>query len=111
MRIYTSVIIAAVAATFALAEAASAAPRDAMNDSTYLAVAKCAGLAEGIGQDASGFNKVLDAQSDVRNADVMARADEAKRDAKRDASFAGQDGKGFYERQINGACQSYVSAG
>jgi hypothetical protein len=109
MRIYTSVIVAA--ATFVVAGAASAAPRDAMNDSTYLAVAKCAGLAEGIGQDASVFNKVLDAQSGVRNNDVIDRADEARRDAKRDAAHAGEDGKGFYERQITGACQGYVAAG
>jgi hypothetical protein len=110
MRIYKSLMTAA-AATFVVAATASAAPRDAMNDSTYLAVAKCAGLAEGVGQDASVFNKVLDAQSGGRISDVIDRADQARRDAKREAAHAGEDGKGFYERQITGACQRYVAAG
>jgi hypothetical protein len=74
-------------------------------------VAKCAGLAEGFGQDASAFNKLLDARSGGRNNDVIDRADQAKRDAKRNAAHAGEDGKGFYERQITGVCQSYVAAG
>jgi hypothetical protein len=110
MRLYTTFFVAASAA-LAFASAASAASQGDMNDSKYIAVAKCAGIAEGLGGDVAPFADVLKAQSSTRMGEVLDRADEARADAKRNAATAGQDGKAGYARVLGGTCKSYLSQG
>ncbi len=107
MRFLMPLTIAAVAA-LGLSGAASA--KD-MNDTTFIAVAHCAGVAEGTGGDVSSFDTVLNAQSGSRSADVMDRADQARSDGKRDAAHSGPDGKAGFVRERDGVCQSYVQRG
>ena len=104
------IFAALAAASFAAATAASAAPQE-MTDTTYVAVARCAGLAEGLGSDAKPFKTVLDVQSVTRMPEVQAMADDARANGKRIAARAGQDGRGPYERELAGACRSYTAAG
>ena len=40
----------------------------------------------------------------------MDRADEARADARRNASHAGEDGKASFVRERDGVCQSYLSS-
>ena len=54
----TLILTTLAVAGFAAVTAASAAPQD-MNDTTYIAVARCAGVAEGLGSDAKPFKSVL----------------------------------------------------
>jgi hypothetical protein len=110
MRLSIPLSIAAAIAAVSIGAAASAAT-PSLNDSTYIAVARCAGLAEGIGANATPFNTVLDAQSGTRLGEVIDRADEAKTDAKRNAGHAGPDGKAGYARDVDGVCQSYIQHG
>ena len=108
MRLYTALFVAA-SATLAFAATASASQAD-MSDSKYIAVAQCAGIAEGIGGDVRPFADVLKAQAN-RLGEVLDRADEARADAKRDAAHAGQDGKAGFARQLDGTCKSYLTQG
>jgi hypothetical protein len=110
MRLSIPLSIAAALVAVSLSGAASAAGRT-LDDSTYIAVARCAGLAEGVGADAAPFNSVLDAQSGSRLAEVMDRADEAKDTAKRNAGHSGPDGKAGYAKEVDGACRSYLQQG
>ncbi len=82
-----------------------------LNDTTFIAVAHCAGVAEGTGGDVSSFDTLLNAQSGSRSADVMDRADEARSEGKRDAAHSGPDGKAGYVRERDGVCQSYMQHG
>jgi len=109
MRIFTTLLIASSALAFA--GAAFAASSNDMTDTKYIAVAQCAGIAEGVGADAAPFAEVLKAQSASRLGEVIDRADEARADAKRDASHAGVDGKAGFSRQLDGTCKSYLSQG
>ena len=106
----TLILTTLAVAGFAAVTAASAAPQD-MNDTTYIAVARCAGVAEGLGSDAKPFTSVLDAQSVTRMPDVQAMADDARAQGKRAAVHAGQDGRGVYERELSGTCKTYTAAG
>src|SRR5579875_1778655 len=108
MRTLALTVLAAAAAL--AATAAAAAPRE-MNDATYIAVARCAGMAEGLGSDAKPFTSVLDQQSGSRMNDVLDRADQVRADSKRSAAHAGTDTKADYTQQLGTACKSYVAAG
>jgi hypothetical protein len=110
MRLSIPLSIAAAVAVVSIGGVACAAT-PSLNDSTYIAVARCAGWAEGVGADAAPFNTVLDAQSGTRLSEVMDQADDAKTDAKRNAGHAGPDGKAGYARDVNGVCQSYLQHG
>ena len=109
MRFYTALFVAA-SATLAFAATASASQAD-MSDSKYIAVAQCAGIAEGIGGDARPFADVLKTQGATRLGEVLDRADEARADAKRNAANAGMDGKAGFARQLDGTCKSYLTQG
>jgi len=104
-------LLVASSSVLAFAGAASAASQGDMSDTKYIAVAHCAGIAEGVGADATPFSEVLKAQANSRLGEVIDRADEARADAKRDAAHAGADGKAGYARQLDGACKSYLSQG
>ena len=107
MRFLMPLTFAAVAV---LGFSGAASAKD-MNDTTFIAVAHCAGVADGTGGDASSFDTLLNAQSGTRTADVMDRADEARTDAKRDVTHSGPDGKAGFVRERDGVCQSYLQRG
>ncbi len=69
---------------------------DRISDAAYWRTAQCAGLAEGTGQDARAYTVLLSRQSVGRNAFVLDRADELRREARVRAKRA----KGFDAAQI-----------
>jgi hypothetical protein len=82
-----------------------------MTDGALIAVAHCAGVAEGTGGDVAPFNALINSQSAIRTPDVLDRVDEARSDAKRTANHAGPDGKAALVRERDGVCRSYLQQG
>lgn len=85
---------------------ASAAGNSYMSDSQYLAAARCAGIAQGLGADASAYDKVLDDQSGGRETFVTARAGSSREDAAREARHAGPDTKAHLSAELGGVCHA-----
>jgi hypothetical protein len=100
------IAIAALAST----GAALAAPTH-LTDSQYLAAAHCQGLfdSRSLGAaDASGINAVMKSEGAYRSPEVVARADQARSDAKRSADRAGALMKGQFASERDGACQAWA---
>lgn len=98
-----------VAAGVAAVTPASATESRQLSDSAYLAAARCAGLAAGLGSDAAAFNKVVDDQSSGREPFVAERAATTRDDAARQAKHAGPDMKAHLTAERDGACQAYAN--
>ena len=98
-----------VAAGVAAVTPASASETRHMSDSAYLAAARCAGIAQGLGSDASAFDKVVDEQSTGRETFVADRAASTREDAARQARRAGADTKAHLTAERDGACQAYAN--
>ncbi len=111
MRLSTTLAFAAASATLILSSAAFAAPHTEMSDSALLAVAHCAGVAEGTGGDVAPFNAVIDSQAVARTPDVLDRLDQVRTDAKRAATHSGPDGKAALVRERDGVCRNYLQQG
>jgi hypothetical protein len=82
-----------------------------LTDGALIAVAHCAGLAEGTGGDVAPFNAVINSQSVARTPDVLDRIDQERSDAKRTASHSGPDGKAALVRERDGVCRGYLQQG
>ncbi len=80
-----------------------------MTDSTYLAIARCAGVSEGLGADASGFNKVLSDQDVGRQSMVLDRAKQVRDQTASNARRAGADTKSHLHAELDGACKAYLN--
>ena len=100
------IAIAALAST----GAALAAPTH-LSDSQYIAAAHCQGLfdSRSLGSvDASGINAVMKSEGATRLPDVLARADEARNDARKSADHAGSLMKSQLASERDGACQVWA---
>lgn len=100
-------------AALASSGAALAAPTH-LSDSQYLAAAHCQGLfdSRSLGAaDASGINAVMKSEGAYRTPEVIARADQARSDAKRSADHAGALIKGQLASERDGACQTWAHDG
>lgn len=98
---------AGVAAVVDSAHAAPASQR--MTDTAYLALARCAGIADGAGSDASAFDKALRDNEDGREPFVADRAAVQRSDAAREARHAGPDTKAHLTAELNGVCKTLAS--
>jgi hypothetical protein len=78
-----------------------------LSDVSYIALGRCAGLAEGAQTNASPFLQRLDVQSSGRTEDVVDRADEARTDARRAVRDSGPDGRAALAREREAACRSF----
>jgi hypothetical protein len=105
MRIAATVFFAAAAV------ATSAAASSHLTDVEYLQAARCAGLAasENLGAvDAKSFDALMKAEGKGRAGYILAKAEEARDNAKRDAKRAKAERKTTLLAERSGACQRYV---
>ena len=77
-----------------------------LSDGQYVATARCAGLATGLGSDASSFEKVLRDQEVGRMPMVMDQASETRDNAAREAKRAGPDTRARFTAERDGACHA-----
>jgi hypothetical protein len=119
MRSYRIIYISAALSSLIFASTAGAAGYNGSGSSgapgggvapdvAFISLAHCAGVAEGTGADAAPFETVLKMQSDLRTADVLDRAEEARTDARRRAEDAGPDGRAAYERERDRQCRALL---
>jgi hypothetical protein len=99
--------VAGVAAAVSPASAAPAA-RSHLSDGAYLAAARCSGIAQGLGADASDLNKLLDDQDSGREASINDRAAAAREEAARVARRAGPEMKAHLTGEWEGVCKTFV---
>jgi len=86
-----------------------AASPKSLNDSAYLNLARCAGISEGLGGDASGFDKLLSAEDGGREAYILDRAVARRIEAAREARHAGPDTKAHLTAERDGVCKALVN--
>lgn len=104
MRILTAAIVLAVAAT----STAAFAQNDRLNDSQFIAAAKCRGLMQGA--DTAGIDAVIKANKSSRVGLVLDRAATERKAAERKARKAsGAGGKAELARQAADACAGLAS--
>jgi hypothetical protein len=103
-------MISLVAAVSALAGAASAQGAERMSDVAFIAASRCEGLAQGAKVDVSSIKSLLVNQDDNRNSYIRDKAEQAREDAKRQATNA----QGYTQEQVNaelsGACKAYLKS-
>lgn len=102
-----------VAAALAGATAAMASPVH-LTDSQFVAAARCTALASSgaLGQgDASAFAALVKSEGRSRTQVVLDLADEARRDAARQAGHAGATGRSALLAERDGLCQTLVQSG
>lgn len=85
---------------------ASAAGTAYLSDAQYLAAARCAGLAQGLGADSAPYAKVLDNQDSGREGIVTDRAATTREEAAREARHAGPDARGHLAAELDGVCHA-----
>lgn len=112
MQIKTSVLAAVAGLTAAAGLAFTAVPASAadaqMKDSDYLSLARCAGLAQGLGGDAAPYDKVLEDQRLGRDAVVIENASAIRSDTQNAARHASGQRKAKFESDRDGVCKSYI---
>jgi len=101
--------------TFAVALAASsaAAAPDRMSDAQFIAANRCLGLMQSKAlatPDALTLASLLKAEGGSRLGIVLEQADEARDDAERLASRAGDEARARLVRERDGPCQAYLPA-
>ena len=96
-----------IAAGSMFAGAASAQNPDRLTDVAFIAANRCEGLAQGAKVDISGIKKMLSAQDD-RAQYITEKADQAREDAKRQASHAEGYTQQTVSTELNGPCQAYL---
>lgn len=92
----------------AVAGASQAADR--LSDTDYVHAARCVGLAEASGVDASALKSVLKAQSRGRMDFIVERADDARRDASRELKKATGADLGRLTNERDSACAQLARA-
>jgi hypothetical protein len=109
MRTLAGLAIVVVAGAAAAAGAASAQP-GRLSDVAYVEAARCAGLASSgkLGSaDGAALTALLKAQAYGREQTVLDQADDAQRQAKREASHADDYSKSRLQAELSGACASF----
>lgn len=102
MRILTAAVILATAATSTAAFA-----QERLNDSQFIAAAKCRGLMQGA--DTAGIDAVIKANKSGRVGVVLDRAATERKAAERKARKAsGPGGKAEIAREIAGSCATFA---
>ena len=101
----TLVIAAGVAA---VTPAGAATPR--LSDVAYMNAARCQGLAEGMGRDATAIKQVVANASAQREGFVFDQADAARVNAKREARRADADTRRHLIAESDGACARYTAS-
>lgn len=95
----------AAAATLASAGLAFAQPASQrLTDAEYLAAARCAGLADGLGQD--DYDAFMRDQSKRRQVAVLDRADKIRQKSKHSARIANDTQKGVFSAELAGQCRT-----
>ena len=93
-----------------LGVAAVAAPATAatvqLSDDQYLAAARCAGLAKGLGGDAAVYDKLLRDQEVGRVGFIADQATDSRENAAREARGAGPDTKARFNAELSGVCHA-----
>ena len=97
-------MVAAAMATSVSAQASSTY----LTDSRYIGAARCAGLAKGLGSDATGFDKVVSDQEGARSNYIVDTAQQAREDAERAAKTAGPDRKAQLAAERDNSCKAYL---
>ena len=97
-----------IAAGFAAVTPAGAATPQ-LSDVAYMNAARCTGLAEGMGRDATGLKALVKVQGASREGFVSDRADQARADAQREARRAGPDTLRHLVAEADGACARYTA--
>ncbi|HEX4179303.1 MAG TPA: hypothetical protein VHY32_00780 [Caulobacteraceae bacterium] len=103
-------IASLVFAASAFAGAANAQKPDRLTDVAFIAANRCEGLAQGAKVDVAGIKKMLDFQGNQRGQYILEKADEARDDAKRQASRADGYTWQTVSAELNGACQAYLKS-
>lgn len=100
--------VMALAVCTAVASPALAAGAAPLSDSQYLALARCAGTAQGLGADAAAYGKKYDAEAAGRDVSITTQANDARDDARRAARNAGPDTKARLTREQDSVCKAYL---
>jgi len=79
-----------------------------LSDGEYLAAARCAGIAEGLGADTKAYERVLDVESANRPNFVMDAADNARSDGARLARRSDAKAKTEVAVEHDGVCKAYA---
>jgi hypothetical protein len=110
----TSEVKIAVASLFvaasALAGAAAAQNPGDLSDVAFIAASRCEGLAQGAKLDTAAIKKMLVNQEGARSQYILEKADEARSDAKRQASHAQGYTLESVNAELGGACQAYLKS-
>jgi hypothetical protein len=102
--LFAVTMLAAGAAAVTQANAAEAR----LSDVAYVNAAHCAGLAHGVGIDASGFDQVVSRQGAQREGLAQAMADQARTGAAHQAS-ASTYWRTAAASELNGACSGLLA--
>ena len=102
-------LVATLVAATAVGAVTPANAKDApLSDIAYMAAARCQGLADGLGRDASALKRVVSSESAGRVAFVYDRAAEIRSEASREARRAGEDARRHLIAESDGACAQFV---
>ena len=102
-----------VIASIATSSVALASPAH-LSDAQYVSAARCGGLigSPALGRgDTSAIDAVLKSEGRSRMPIVADKADEARRDAVREAAHAGVQGRAALAAERDGVCQAWNRAG
>jgi hypothetical protein len=95
-------------AGLSLAAAGTALAADRVTDVDYLRAARCKGLAEGLGGDATGLTAFLKANGKVREAYILERGDAEAFKAKKEAKG---DRRERAQAELAGPCAAFTGPG
>lgn len=80
-----------------------------LSDSDYLNAARCAGIAQGLGEDTKGYDKMLDREAGGRDNGVVEQAVTFRDDGARLAHRTDAKAKARVAVEHDGFCRSYVN--
>ena len=80
-----------------------------LSDSDYLTAARCAGIAEGLGDDTKPYDRVLDQESGGRPNFILEQADGLRSDGARLAHRSDSTAKARVAVEHDGVCKAYRS--
>jgi len=98
----------ATASVLAMPGFANAQPADHLSDMSFIAAARCTGLAEGSHVDAAALKAVLAREEYNHPVYALERADEKRTEARGQAARATGYAKQSIADELAGPCQSYL---
>ena len=93
----------------ALSSAASA-QTERMSDVAFIAASRCEGLAQGAKVDTAAIAKLLNVQDNDRLDAIRDKAEQAREDAKRQASHADGYTQSQVSAELSGACKAFLQS-